>query len=57
MALPFYYNPVTNELESTIESLGTRFGLNEISTARNTLSPTKSYTHKDTHTHTTHIRD
>jgi len=44
MALPFYYNPVTNELESTIESLGTRFGLNEISIARNTLSPTKSYT-------------
>ena len=44
MAIPFYYNPVTNELESTIESLGTRFGLNEISTARNTLSPTKSYT-------------
>ena len=44
MALPFYYNPATNEFESTIQSLGTRFGLNEISTARNTLSPTKSYT-------------
>ena len=50
MAIPFYYNPATNELELTAdpsplrESLGTRFGLNEISIARNTLSPTKSYT-------------
>ena len=43
MAIPFYYNPVTNELESTIESFGKRFGLDEISIARNTLSPTKSY--------------
>ena len=43
MAISFYYNPATNEFESTIESLGTRFGLNEISTARKTLSPTKSY--------------
>jgi len=50
MAIPFYYNPATNELELTADpsplrdSLGTRFGLNEISIARNTLSPTKSYT-------------
>ena len=50
MAVPFYYNPATNELELTADpsplrdSLGTRFGLNEISTARNTLSPIKSYT-------------
>ena len=44
MALPFYYNPATNEFESTIESLGTRFGLNEISTRAKTLSPTNSHT-------------
>ena len=50
MALPFYYNPATNELELTAdpsplrESLGTRFGLNEISTRAKTLSPTKSHT-------------
>jgi len=50
MAIPFYYNPATNELELTADpsplrdSLGTRFGLNEISTARKTLSPIKSYT-------------
>jgi len=50
MAIPFYYNPATNELELTADpsplrdSLGTRFRLNEISIARNTLSPTKSYT-------------
>ena len=50
MAIPFYYNPVTNELELTADpsplrtSLGKRFGLNEISTARETLSPTKSHT-------------
>ena len=50
MAIPFYYNPATNELELTADpsplrdSLGERFGLNEISIARNTLSPTKSYT-------------
>jgi len=50
MAIPFYYNPATNELELTADpsplrdSLGKRFGLNEISTARKTLSPTKSYT-------------
>jgi hypothetical protein len=50
MAIPFYYNPATNELELTADpsplrdSLGTRFGLNEISIARNTLSPTKSHT-------------
>ena len=49
MAIPFYYNPATNELELTADpsplrdSLGTRFGLNEISIARETLSPTKSY--------------
>ena len=49
MAIPFYYNPATNELELTADpsplrtSLGKRFGLNEISTARETLSPTKSY--------------
>ena len=50
MAIPFYYNPATNELELTADpsplrdSLGTRFGLNEISTARKTLSPIKSHT-------------
>ena len=50
MAVPFYYNAATNELELTADpsplrtSLGKRFGLNEISTARETLSPTKSYT-------------
>jgi len=50
MGIPFYYNPATNELELTSDpsplrdSLGKRFGLNEISTARNTLSPTNSYT-------------
>ena len=50
MAVPFYYNPATNELELTADpsplrdSLGERFGLDEISIARNTLSPTKSYT-------------
>ena len=50
MAIPFYYNPATNELELTADpsplrpSLGERFGLNKISTARKTLSPTKSYT-------------
>ena len=44
MAIPFYYNPATNEFESTIESLGTRFGLEEIFTARETLSPTNSHT-------------
>ena len=49
MSIPFYYNPATNELELTADpsplrtSLGKRFGLNEISTARETLSPTKSY--------------
>ena len=49
MAVPFYYNAATNELELTADpsplrtSLGKRFGLNEISTARETLSPTKSY--------------
>ena len=49
MANPFYYNPATNELELTADpsplrtSLGKRFGLNEISTARETLSPTKSH--------------
>ena len=49
MAIPFYYNPATNELELTADpsplrtSLGKRFGLNEISTARKTLSPTKSH--------------
>ena len=41
--MAFYYNPVTNEFESTIQSLDTRFGLNEISTRAKTLSPTKSY--------------
>ena len=52
MAIPFYYNPATNELELTADpsplrtSLGKRFGLNEISTARETLSPTKSYASK-----------
>jgi len=52
MGIPFYYNPATNELELTSDpsplrdSLGKRFGLNEISTARNTLSPTKSYAQK-----------
>ena len=50
MGIPFYYNPATNELELTSDpsplrdSLGKRFGLNEISTARKTLSPTKSHT-------------
>ena len=50
MAIPFYYNPATNELELTADpsplrpSLGERFGLNKISTARKTLSPIKSYT-------------
>ena len=50
MAIPFYYNPATNELELTADpsplrdSLGTRFGLEEIFTARETLSLTKSYT-------------
>ena len=49
MAIPFYYNPATNELELTADpsplrtSLGKRFGLNEISTARETLSPIKSH--------------
>jgi DNA-binding transcriptional regulator YhcF (GntR family) len=49
MAIPFYYNPATNELELTADpsplrdSLGTRFGLEEIFTARETLSPIKSY--------------
>ena len=53
MAIPFYYNPATNELELTADpsplrdSLGTRFGLNEISIARKTLSPTKSYIDED----------
>ena len=48
MAIPFYYNPATNELELTADpsplrtSVGERFGLNKISTARKTLSPTKS---------------
>ena len=52
MAIPFYYNPATNELELTADpsplrdSLGKRFGLDEISIARNTLSPTKSYAEK-----------
>jgi len=50
MAIPFYYNPATNELELTADpsplrtSLGKRFGLDQISTARETLSPTKSHT-------------
>ena len=50
MAIPFYYNPATNELELTADpsplrtSLGKRFGLNEISTRAKTLSPTKSHT-------------
>ena len=44
--MAFYYNPVTNEFESTIQSLDTRFGLNEISTRAKTLSPTKSYAQK-----------
>ena len=49
MAIPFYYNPATNELELTANpsplrtSVGERFGLEEIFTARETLSPTKSY--------------
>ena len=42
MAIPFYYNPATNELELTADpsplrdSLGTRFGLNKISTRAKT---------------------
>ena len=49
MAIPFYYNPATNELELTADpsplrtSVGERFGLNEISTRAKTLSPTKSH--------------
>ena len=49
MAIPFYYNPATNELELTADpsplrtSVGERFGLNEISTRAKPLSPTKSY--------------
>ena len=52
MAIPFYYNPATNELELTADpsplrdSLGERFGLNEIPTRAKTLSPTKSYVEK-----------
>jgi len=50
VAIPFYYNPATNELELTADpsplrdSLGTRFGLNEISTRAKPLSPIKSHT-------------
>jgi len=55
MAIPFYYNPATNELELTADpsplrtSVGERFGLNKISTRANTLSPTKSYVEKPTY--------
>ena len=55
MAIPFYYNPATNELELTAnpsplrDSLSKRFGLEEIFTARETLSPTKSYAEKPTY--------
>ena len=50
MAIPFYYNPATNELELTADpsplrtSLGKRFGLNEISTRAKSLSRIKSHT-------------
>ena len=52
MSIPFYINPATGELELTADpsplrdSLGTRFGLNKISTRAKTLSPTKSYVEK-----------